>query len=1461
MLVFLLALPFFLYMALLSSGLQTRIVRFATTQLEAITHTDISIGKIYFKPFKTIKINDLYVSDDNRDTLFYIHKLSASINWLNLSDSYIWLGHVHLDSAKVYFTNDSTETMNLLRFIDSFGTDTTNTPSEGPPFTLKVSDLQIRRTNFRLKSYQPEYVESGMNYEDIFFKNMYLDAENFKLVNAYIFMDINHLSAREQSGVKIDTIQGYFAMDSTGIGLENMHLRLDSTFVRGKKQKLVFSGFAQMSDFLSEIVLDSDIESARIRTDELAWFVPEFKNWNLDIKLNGKISGTVNKLQGTHLNISLTDSTYISTSLAINGLPDTEHTYVHAIIHDLNAYTTDISNIELIAGDSGENIFPDFLQHLSFKGKATGFFNNITLDGTLKTDVGALYAKLNYADLNNKSEIKGFVQATNIRVDKITGDAQTFGRASLKTNINGKFDPSGQFNAIIKTNINYFDINQYRLNNIAINGTLTENDFDGNVQIADSALDMNFTGIFEFGTDQLNQKFLLNLHHANLFKLNLDPNPKSTISADIMATISGLSPNEISGNINVLDLQFNRANDSIRINELTIQSRPTGYHHDIKINSDFFDIELAGNFLIENLSPALSQLVAQYSPQTAWDTTFIEAEHTAFNLKVDMLNIQPLIKLFTTQIAISNNTVLNSTFNKEQNILLIETTSDQIEIAGMKMNGASIRAFNLPHSIQANISSNRFNYAGNYALTDLKISSIIQPDSVDLNINWDNSIKSDTSIYSGNINLSVGINANDSIILDKYAINMDPSYIVIADTLWQLNRSQIIVDTTSYEFRNFKIENGYQSLELDGKISALPSDTMRILANNINISHFNLFTKSMGLDLKGVLNAKMKVAQVYNNPFIGSNISLNKLTINDQLIGNTDILTEWDPFLEMIHLEWLSTIADTEVLNIIGDYDPANARMNFRIFIDRFNLSILEPYMAGVIHDIQGLTTTEIILKGTLENPELQGVVIFDRTAFTVDYTQTRYEITDWFDIAPDAIYFNALRITDKYNNYGYLDGKITHDNFNDIAIDMNFNSRNLMFLNTRQSDNEVFYGSLFATGKTKISGSTDNLDLNISMRTDENTKLFIPLENSGEVSEYEFIKFKQKDTVFTLNINKLAEQETPSTIGINMNLNITPDAELQIIFDSKIGDIIKSRGSADLNIVMNKSGDLNIYGDYIIEKGDYLFTLQDIFQKHLTIAKGSNISWAGDPLDAIVDIDAIYRVRRASIYDLTYNIDHQEIVVPVETHLLMTGGLESPEIGFNLDLPSTVEDVQEQINALPKEEINKQVLSLLVMNRFLPLPGAQTVAKNDDFGMESNASELLSNQVSNWLSQISSSVDIGFNYTPGDEVESQEYEVAVSTQLLNNRVTVQTNIGMGGQQVSATDETDNTSSIAGDFQVDVKLNKTGKIRLKAYAKSNEDIYTDAETTQGLGIFYKEEFNTFRELWEKLFGSKDKKQE
>lgn len=51
---------------------------------------------------------------------------------------------------------------------------------------------------------------------------------------------------------------------------------------------------------------------------------------------------------------------------------------------------------------------------------------------------------------------------------------------------------------------------------------------------------------------------------------------------------------------------------------------------------------------------------------------------------------------------------------------------------------------------------------------------------------------------------------------------------------------------------------------------------------------------------------------------------------------------------------------------------------------------------------------------------------------------------------------------------------------------------------------------------------------------------------------------------------------------------------------------------------------------------------------------------------------------------------------------------------------------------------------------------------------------------------------------SPGDEITNEEIEVALSTQIFNNRVLLNGNLGYGRNQMAA-------SNIIGDFDVEVK--------------------------------------------------------
>ncbi|MDR1757154.1 MAG: translocation/assembly module TamB, partial [Culturomica sp.] len=248
-------------------------------------------------------------------------------------------------------------------------------------------------------------------------------------------------------------------------------------------------------------------------------------------------------------------------------------------------------------------------------------------------------------------------------------------------------------------------------------------------------------------------------------------------------------------------------------------------------------------------------------------------------------------------------------------------------------------------------------------------------------------------------------------------------------------------------------------------------------------------------------------------------------------------------------------------------------------------------------------------------------------------------------------------------------------------------------------------------------------------------------------------------------------------------------------------------------------------------------------------------------PYDASIDINAVYNLK-TSLYELlssTHSVD-RSTKVPVECILNLSDNFRNPLVKFDINFPTLESQTKSYIQGLfsSQDEINKQMFSLLILNKFYTPDYMNTIDLEErgssyQAGMNT-ASELLSNQLSRWLSQISQNFDVGFSYRPGDNITADEVELALSTQLLNDRITLSANGNMdvGGNRNTTAGSTN--SNIAGDFDLEAKLNRQGTLKVKAYSHTDEKIiYNSTETIQGVGISYQETFDTFKELAQKYF--------
>ncbi len=477
--------------------------------------------------------------------------------------------------------------------------------------------------------------------------------------------------------------------------------------------------------------------------------------------------------------------------------------------------------------------------------------------------------------------------------------------------------------------------------------------------------------------------------------------------------------------------------------------------------------------------------------------------------------------------------------------------------------------------------------------------------------------------------------------------------------------------------------------------------------------------------------------------------------------------------------------------------------------------------------------------------------------------TITFYEDMIGFDYIP--IHYVDPATQTEMKDRGRATGTLIHNHFQKWNFNIYMELDRMLAMNLDKEMNELYYGTAYGSGTLEISGDPGTLNITVDARTEKGTDIKLPLGGDEEVQMESFVSFVDRD----------AEQEGSKGrrdlegIDMNFDLEVTPAAKVSIIFDEQIGDVMKGRGEGNINMEVNTNGKFNMYGKYEVHQGDYLFTMRNVINKRFSVQKGGTIEWFGNPYEASLDLDAVYNLR-TSIYPLMQGLEQDEGYkkrVPIELVMHLSRDLMNPDVAFDIRFPTLSENVRTKAKSRI-ESTNKQAFSLLVLKRFLNERGNRNGEEGQRAGVgSSTSSELLSNQLSNWLSSLSEEFDLGVNYRPGDEVNNEELAVALSTQLFNERVSLSGNFGVSNSSEYNRSGGKNNNDLVGDFTIQYDITKDGKFKLKVFNESNEDQLSrlqNSDYTQGVGLYYQESFDSARELLKgirKFLKQKEKEEE
>lgn len=1436
---------------------QTLIAKQVTSYLEKKLNTVVQVDKVDISFFKFIRLEKIYIEDLQQDTLFYIDNLDAEIKSFDFKGdtTLLQFGLVQIDQP-VYNLQQATDSQqtNLAFLIDAFSSSDTSESSMN--LLINASDIIVTDGHFIWDNDNHEVIPFGVDWNHIELNEISLDVSDFKMINDSFNGHFETFSWSERSGFVLDQFSGEAIFSPTTTQVENLNIRTPYSDV-ALDLEYTYDSIASYAEFIDQVYMQYRLDTSIINFKDIAYFAPPLEGMDYEVTVFGKERGPVSDMKFQDLFLQYGEATTLHGRIFISGLPDFESTSFTCKFKQLSSNYNDLASIKTYPFNEGKHLeIPHFLNNagtINFKGNFTGFYNDFVTYGTFKSDKEIINTDLQLAQEESGTiRYSGAIKTTNFDLARIMNKRKLLGKVSMDVEVEGQNLAFEDMELEVKGKASRFDFLGYTYKDITVDGTIIDQTITGLLDIVDTNVNLSFDGSIALGGEVPRYEFTSKIEHLKPRQLHLmDKDSSSTLSTEVVFNFQGDSFDNVLGRAGLRNFHYTENGKPVTLKRVDFLAFTTGKDKTLELSSDNMTMQITGQFYFKELLKSLNYVTYKWLPSIYSEPQIKPETVENFHLVLKAKKFSGFSAIFIPQVTFTSDLNIDFSFNSEAEEIELLANSSRMNLAGQDVADLDLNAKLTPDTfnLKTRIGSVLFtdsNYIENFNIKAEAIENLIQS-----NLHWDNYL--DSNKNAGDINFELQF-----IDPENFQIGFTDSWVTIKDTLWALHdSSEIIKRQKEYVFNNVLLAQGYQHFKLNGFISEDPEKELEIEVDSFNLKFLNPIFNKYNIHTEGIVDGSTILKDVYHDIRLYSNSNFKNLKFNHQKLGSGYLKSEWDAEKEKFDLD-LNFENDTlKTITLNGSYYPKRKenKLDIILAMDHFPANVVEPFFTEFIDQVSGSVSGTASLTGTIKEPLLEGNFTLNNIKTRVIYlNEVLFVDNQDVFIRPNLIGADAIYLTDASGKKAQVNFSLFHNNFDDINFDLAITSINVFrAFNTAKKDNDYFYGTIYLNPGSTIGIDSDydgNLNLSANVKSGPGTQVYIPFFEDDEVAQKDYIYFK--DINITTEVIPEEDLHKEETFGLNldMSMELNKNAMVQLIFDEFTSDKIQARGDGTINLKINEDDDFSIYGNYEIYEGFYLFTFSKVISKRFAINPGSRLTWNGDPYKGQADITASYNVRTA-LFELgitaAYDTAELKKRVPVDVMLKMTGNYMNPDLSFSFKLPPKYDEIQTLLNSLDEGERNKQVFGLLILNKFMPITGNDVAASSNM--LATNSTEVLSNQLSNWLSKISNDFDVGVRYSPGDNITADEVEVALSTQLFNDRVLVETNFGISGNVSSST--TTKTNNFVGEFTVSYKVNRRGNIVGKVFNRSNElnPVYQNISPyTQGIGIAYTEPFKSWDNL-------------
>lgn len=1488
LLVILIAIQVAGYIALQFPATQTLIIKEIVKVASKQINGKIDIGKVYFIFFNKIILQDVSITSteksayldslkhnfNHNDTLVHCGKLSVSLKSTDLMQLKVKLNRIYIENGLFNLQNEGGPgKTNLARIFKIDPDRERDTSKKGLPINLLANSLKIK--NFRFILNNPDkFVSKGdsiINFANLNVSGINVNINNVKLERDTIFGRIQNISGTDKSGFALKQLSGNIEVSSTEARINNLKLADNYTTVNASYFSMKYSSPRDLSEFTELVKLDADFDNTYLSFKTIGRIAPSLFNSTLGLYINGHVSGPVCDLRSESIQArSKSGETFVDLSVRMTGLPQVEQTMSVVEIKNCHTTSNDISRVVgAINGKSGIPFFKRLAPGIKyrFNGSLIGLPDDFVAHGSISSQVGAIDLDIL---LKNDMALNGFVIKGNVKshdfdIGKVIS-AKSLGEFGMDGAVSALVTKrSGISLSIDSLKINKLGFNNYNYSNIFAVGKYNNRYFDGRIVCHDPNLDFIFQGLFSFDTKNSSKyNFYADIPYANLAALNLDS--RDTISVVNLRTIANFSTSDqkdIVGNINVISAGYKNSNGNHKLGPIKLTSHAGKNSYNINLAAPFIDAEYNGtapatSFIQKIVALTMyshaKNLFAKNEKKENWNSEKLEEiynDENTYDLKIKTNNTSALCQFILPGLYIEENTLLEARIG-EKNIFDLNLNSGGIVFKRDFIKGLDIDLTNRDSILSLDLMGDNIMVAG--LRMDSSYFTVKGKENLfNAIFAFQNSSQEKNNAY---------IDTKIEILKDSLCFGFDStSHILLKGGKWHLNPSEVIVSNKSFIIEDFKLINGSQYFSAHGLLSKNQEDSLSIGLNNFDIKLFNLFLNKP-FNVEGYFSGNARISTFGDNSNVFLDLTGDSVYVYNNPVGVMKVMSKWYQPDKRFNILVNSRLEGRRNMMVNGWFKPDGKYLNLDGSLDNLSVSYFEPFLADIISKSAGTFSGNVNLSGPIEKLQLNGENCrFDNFNFTVNYTQVPYTLNGAVELNENGIFAKGLEVFDSKGNKGTVSGGLHYHYFRDAWLDAQITFRELECLRTKESDNEYFYGNAYATGTFGIKGPFNKLVLDINVLPNRNTALHIPLSSAETATQTNLLTFKEperkkiSDFYDSLMQNRTKEKSA-SQMQVLVRANVNPNAEMFIEINKSLGDIIKANGNGLINLDINPSkGVFDVFGDYEINEGNYKFVLSGFgfASKDFIIQPGGTIHFNGGIDNTTLNLTAIYRTKTA-INTLIADTSSVSTRRTVNCEIIMSGNLMNPELKFNIDIPdldpTTKARVESALNTEGK--IQKQFAAILISGGFLP--DEQSGITNNSTILYSNVSEILSNQINTIFQQLGIPLDLGFNYQPGEK-GTDIFDVAVSTQLFNNRLSINGSIGNDPYQNSS-----NNRGVIGNVDVELKLDKSGKMRMNLFSHAADQYsnYLDDSQRSGIGISYQQEFYRFKDIFRRK--SKEQKE-